>query len=63
MSSSTVEEALAYKARLRNEPEEDSYYAWLKDYLATLEGKEARLEYYAWVEEELSHLKDSKKEG
>ena len=63
MSSSTVEEALAYKARLRNEPKEDSYYTWLKDYLATLEGKEARLEYYGWLEEELSHLKDSKKEG
>ena len=64
MSTTTAEEALAHRgARLRNEPEEDSYYTWLKDYLATLEGKEARLEYYAWLDEELSHLKGSKKEG
>ena len=62
MSTSTVEEAREHRARLRKEPE-DVHYTWLKDYLATLEGKEARLEYYAWLEEDLSHLKGSKKEG
>jgi hypothetical protein len=63
MSSSTVEERLEYGARLRKEAEEDIHYTWLKDYLQTLEGKEARLEYYAWLEEELSHLSGRKKEG
>ncbi len=63
MSSSTVGEALEHsRARLRDEPEEDIHYTWLKDYLQTLEGKEARLEYYAWLEEELSHLR-GRKEG
>ncbi len=63
MSTSTVEEAREHRARLRKEPEEDVHYTWLKDYLATLEGKEARLEYYAWLEEELAHLSGRKKEG
>jgi hypothetical protein len=62
MSTSTVKEALEHRARLRNEPEEDIHYTWLKDYLQTLEGKEARLEYYAWLEEELSQLR-GRKEG
>jgi hypothetical protein len=63
MSASTVEKALEHsRARLCDEPEEDIYYTWLKDYLQTLEGKEARLEYYAWLEEELSHFR-SHKEG
>ena len=66
MSSSTVGEALEHRlehaARLRDEPEEDIHYTWLKDYLQTLEGKEARLEYYAWLEEELSRLR-GRKEG
>ena len=63
MSITTVEEALEHRARLCDEPGKDVYYTWLKDYLKTLEGKEARLEYYAWLEEDLSHLKGSKKEG
>jgi hypothetical protein len=62
MSTSTVGETLEHRARLRNEPEEDIHYTWLKDYLQTLEGKEARLEYYAWLEAELSHFR-SHKEG
>ena len=61
MGSSTVEEALERRVRLHDEPEEDVYYTWLKDYLTTLEGKEARLEYYAWLQEELSHLRGTKK--
>ncbi len=60
--TSIVEEALEHRARLRKETEEDVHYTWLKDYLHTLEGKEARLEYYAWLEEELSHLRGRKKE-
>ncbi len=64
MNTSTVEEALGHGgARLREEAEEDVHYTWLKDYLRTLEGKEARLEYYAWLEEEFAHLRGSKKEG
>ena len=63
MSTSTVEEALEHGARLREQAEEDVYYTWLKDYLRTLEGKEARLEYYAWLEEELARLRGEKKEG
>ena len=62
-STSTFEEALEHGARLREEAEEDVHYTWLKDYLRTLEGKEARLEYYAWLEEELARLRGSKKEG
>jgi hypothetical protein len=30
--------------------EEDRHYTWLEDYLATLEGREAREEYYARLE-------------
>jgi hypothetical protein len=63
VSTSTGKEALEYRARLREETEEDVRYTWLKDYLKTLEGKEARLEYYAWLEEELSSLRGGKKEG
>ncbi len=63
MSTSTVEEVLEHGARLRDEPGEDVHYTWLKDYLRTLEGKEARLEYYAWLEEEFARLRGSKKEG
>ena len=33
--------------------EEDCHYSWLEDYLATLEGKEAREEYYARLEYDL----------
>ena len=36
---------------------EDRPYSWLEDYLATLEGKEAREEYYAWLEYELELLR------
>ena len=61
--TSIVEEALEHRARLCKETEEDVHYTWLKDYLATLEGKEARLEYYAWLEEELTHLRGRKKKG
>ncbi len=61
-STSTVEEALEHGARLREEAQEDVHYTWLKDYLRTLEGKEARLEYYAWLEEEFARLRGSKKE-
>ena len=32
--------------------EEDRHYSWLEDFLATLEGKEAREEYYARLEYE-----------
>ena len=39
------------------EPEEDRHYTWLEDYLATLEGKEAREEYYARLEYDLEWLK------
>jgi hypothetical protein len=28
----------------------DHHYSWLEDYLARLDGKEARGEYYAWLE-------------
>jgi hypothetical protein len=65
MNISTVEEALEHGgARLREEEaEEDVRYTWLKDYLRTLEGKEARLEYYAWSEEEFACLRGSKKGG
>ena len=64
ISTSTVNEALEkHRGRLRKEPEEDIHYTWLKDYLRTLEGKEARLEYYAWLEEEFARLRGSKKEG
>ena len=35
-------------------PKMDRHYSWLKDYLATLEGKEAREEYYARLEYELT---------
>ena len=37
--------------------EEDRHYSWLEDYLATLEGKEAREEYYARLEYDLEWLK------
>ena len=66
MNTSTVEEALEHGgARLREEEAEEDvpYYTWLKDYLRTLEGKEARLEYYAWLEEEFGRLRGSEKEG
>lgn len=36
---------------------EDRPYSWLEDYLATLEGKEAREEYYAWLEYELEWMR------
>ena len=62
MSNSTMEKALEHRASLRKEHEDDVHYTWLKDYLHTLEGKEARLEYYACLEEELSHLRGRKEE-
>jgi hypothetical protein len=31
-------------------PRDGLRYSWLEDYLARLEGKEARGEYYAWLE-------------
>jgi hypothetical protein len=31
-------------------PRDSLGYSWLEDYLARLEGKEARREYYAWLE-------------
>ncbi len=34
-------------------PEEDRKYSWLEEYLATLDGKEAREEYYARLEYDL----------
>jgi hypothetical protein len=37
--------------------EKDRHYSWLEDYLATLEGKEAREEYYARLEYDLEWLK------
>jgi hypothetical protein len=37
--------------------EENRHYSWLEDYLATLEGKEAREEYYARLEYDLEWLK------
>jgi hypothetical protein len=60
MSSSAVGEAVGHIPCLDEEPQEDIYYTWLKDYLATLEGKEARLEYYAWLEYELTRLRSRK---
>jgi hypothetical protein len=32
-------------------PGKDSRYSWLGDYLARLDGKEARRKYYAWLEQ------------
>jgi hypothetical protein len=31
-------------------PRDSLGYSWLEDYLARLEGREARGEYYAWLE-------------
>ena len=38
-------------------PEEDRKYSWLEEYLATLDGKEAREEYYARLEYDLEWLR------
>jgi hypothetical protein len=43
-------EAAGRRARAGG-PEDDRRYSWLEDYLATLEGKEAREEYYARLEQ------------
>ena len=47
----------AVRGRARVDGPEDRPYSWLEDYLATLEGKEAREEYYAWLEYELEWLR------
>ena len=50
VSSAAAVEAAGRKA---GAPEEDRHYSWLVDYLATIEGKEAREEYYARLEYDL----------
>jgi hypothetical protein len=47
----------AVRRRARVDGPEDRPYSWLEDYLATLEGKEAREEYYAWLEYELEWMR------
>ena len=47
----------AVRRRARFDGPEDRPYSWLEDYLATLEGKEAREEYYAWLEHELEWMR------
>jgi hypothetical protein len=56
MVGSAAVEAAGRRARAGG-PEEDRRYSWLEDYLATLEGKEAREEYYARLEYELEWLR------
>jgi hypothetical protein len=57
VGSAAAVEAAGRRARAGG-PEEDRRYSWLEDYLATLEGKEAREEYYARLEYELEWLRD-----
>ena len=52
VGSAAAVEAAGRRARTGGS-EEDRKYSWLEDYLATLEGKEAREEYYARLEYEL----------
>ena len=53
VGSAAAVEAAGRRARA-GEPKENRHYSWLEDYLATLEGKEAREEYYARLEYELT---------
>ena len=52
VGSAAAVEAAGHRARAGGS-EEDRHYSWLEDYLATLEGKEAREEYYARLEYDL----------
>jgi hypothetical protein len=56
VGSAAAVEAAGRRARTGG-LEEDRKYSWLEDYLATLEGKEAREEYYARLEYDLEWLK------
>ena len=56
VGSATAVEAAGRRARAGG-PEENRPYSWLEDYLATLEGKEAREEYYARLEYDLEWLR------
>ena len=56
VGSATAVEAARCRARAGG-PEDDRPYSWLEDYLATLEGKEAREEYYARLEYDLEWLR------
>ena len=55
-----VSNAAAVEAAGRSDggQEEVRHYSWLEDYLATIEGKEAREEYYARLEYDLEWLMD-----
>ena len=55
-SAAAVGEAAGRRASAGGQ-EEDRRYSWLEDYLATLEGKEAREEYYARLEYDLEWLR------
>ncbi len=54
MSSAAATEAAGRSA---GGQEEARHYSWLEDYLATIEGKEAREEYYARLEYDLEWLR------
>jgi hypothetical protein len=56
VGSAAAVEAAGRRAR-DGGPEEDRKYSWLEEYLATLEGKEAREEYYARLEYDLGWLR------
>jgi hypothetical protein len=56
VGSAAAVEAAGRRARTGGS-EEGRKYSWLEDYLATLEGKEAREEYYARLEYDLEWLK------
>ena len=56
VGSAAAVEAAGHRARAGGS-EEDRHYSWLEDYLATLEGKEAREEYYARLEYDLEWLR------
>ncbi len=56
VGSAAAVEAAGRRARTGGS-EEGRKYSWLEDYLATLEGKEAREEYYARLEYDLGWLK------
>ena len=56
MGNAAAVEAAGSRARAGG-LEEDRHYSWLEDYLATLEGKEAREEYYARLEYDVEWLR------
>ena len=56
VGSAAAVEAAGRKVRAGGS-EKDRHYSWFEDYLATLEGKEAREEYYARLEYDLEWLR------